>query len=166
MATNKIVYNGNTLIDLTGDTVAADKLASGYTAHDRSGTQITGTYEPSVNIDTKTYTPNNNALSWISFSSLQGEPKAFFIFPNPTSNSQMALPKNDGTTYYRVVAVCYDGTDTNWSYARYPTGSSGHSIYSGDARDISFTYSSNTLKVTVSKGRFQGYGRWQLTYIY
>lgn len=43
MAKNKIIYNGNTLIDLTGDTVTADKLLQGYTAHDRSGALIIGT---------------------------------------------------------------------------------------------------------------------------
>ena len=42
MAINKVIYGGNTLIDLTGDTVAADKLLYGYTAHDKSGTTITG----------------------------------------------------------------------------------------------------------------------------
>lgn len=40
---NKVVYGGNTLIDLTGDTITADKLASGITAHDKSGAPITGT---------------------------------------------------------------------------------------------------------------------------
>ncbi len=39
---NKVVYGGETLIDLTQDTVAADKLLSGYTAHDRSGAVISG----------------------------------------------------------------------------------------------------------------------------
>lgn len=43
MAINKIIYGGNTLIDLTGDTITADKLAEGVTAHDKSGAQITGT---------------------------------------------------------------------------------------------------------------------------
>ena len=43
MAVSKVVYAGNTLIDLTGDTVAADKLLSGYTAHDAAGNAITGT---------------------------------------------------------------------------------------------------------------------------
>ena len=43
MAINKIVYGGNTLIDLTSDTVAAENLLSGFTAHDRSGAIITGT---------------------------------------------------------------------------------------------------------------------------
>lgn len=41
---NKVVYGANVLIDLTEDTVAADKLLSGITAHDKSGAQITGTY--------------------------------------------------------------------------------------------------------------------------
>lgn len=43
MAKNKIIYGGEVLIDLTADTVVAEKLAAGYTAHDRSGAVITGT---------------------------------------------------------------------------------------------------------------------------
>lgn len=43
MAVNKVIYGGNILIDLTTDTITADKLASGITAHDKSGTIITGT---------------------------------------------------------------------------------------------------------------------------
>ena len=43
MAINKVIYGGNILIDLTTDTVTADKLASGITAHDASGKTITGT---------------------------------------------------------------------------------------------------------------------------
>lgn len=40
---NKVVINGETKIDLTGDTVAADKVLAGYTAHDKTGAVITGT---------------------------------------------------------------------------------------------------------------------------
>lgn len=40
---NKVVLNnGTVLIDLTADTVAAQYLLSGYTAHDKSGASITG----------------------------------------------------------------------------------------------------------------------------
>lgn len=42
MAINKVVYGNNTLIDLTGDTVTANKIVSGYKAHDKSGASITG----------------------------------------------------------------------------------------------------------------------------
>lgn len=44
--TNKVVYNDNVLIDLTADTVDAENLMTGYTAHDKSGTLITGTLDP------------------------------------------------------------------------------------------------------------------------
>lgn len=40
---NKVVYGGETLIDLTADTITAADLASGVTAHDKSGAPITGT---------------------------------------------------------------------------------------------------------------------------
>lgn len=43
MAINKVIYGGNTLIDLTSDTITADQLKSGVTAHDKSGAVITGT---------------------------------------------------------------------------------------------------------------------------
>lgn len=51
MAKNKIIYNGNTLLDLTGDTVTADKLMQGYTAHDRSGAVINGTIIDGDNLE-------------------------------------------------------------------------------------------------------------------
>ena len=42
MAVNKAVYGSRTLVDLTQDTVASDKLVRGYTAHDKAGNAITG----------------------------------------------------------------------------------------------------------------------------
>jgi len=43
MAINKVIYGGTTLIDLTGDTVAAATLLKDVTAHGRDGEAITGT---------------------------------------------------------------------------------------------------------------------------
>ena len=55
MAVNKIVLRGgDTLIDLTGDTVTAANLASGVTAHDASGAQITGSMADSTESTTIT----------------------------------------------------------------------------------------------------------------
>lgn len=42
MAYNKIIYNNNILIDLTSDTIDANKLLNGYTAHNNAGEVITG----------------------------------------------------------------------------------------------------------------------------
>lgn len=58
---NKVVINGVTKVDLTGDTVEADKLLSGYKAHDRSGAQITGTM-PTVADATGDATANASEL--------------------------------------------------------------------------------------------------------
>lgn len=43
MAYNKVEANGQTLIDLTSDTVTADALDIGVTAHNKAGQMITGT---------------------------------------------------------------------------------------------------------------------------
>lgn len=51
MAFSKIIMNGETLMDLTQDTVAADKLAKDYTAHKNDGTAVTGTLETDVPTD-------------------------------------------------------------------------------------------------------------------
>ena len=40
---SKVVYFGDTLIDLTNDTVEPSKILKGFTAHDKSGAPITGT---------------------------------------------------------------------------------------------------------------------------
>lgn len=42
MAYNKIVYNGNTLIDLTGDDVTAADVLSGKTFHGKDGESASG----------------------------------------------------------------------------------------------------------------------------
>jgi hypothetical protein len=56
MPANKIVYNKKTLIDLTGDTVEAENVLSGYTAHRKDGSSITGT------VVLTTYTTSANTL--------------------------------------------------------------------------------------------------------
>lgn len=48
-AKNKVIYNGTVLIDLTADTVTADKILTTYTAHDKTGNIITGTCDFDVN---------------------------------------------------------------------------------------------------------------------
>lgn len=43
MGVSKVVYGDNTIIDLTSDTVDADSLLSGVTAHGKDGEEIVGT---------------------------------------------------------------------------------------------------------------------------
>ena len=43
MAKNKIIYGGNVLVDMTGDTATAAQILDGYTAHINTGEQVEGT---------------------------------------------------------------------------------------------------------------------------
>lgn len=64
MGVNKVIYKGRTLVDLTGDTVTADKLDKGVTAHNAAGNPITGTREAVIPDFTKiTYTNVKNIYS-------------------------------------------------------------------------------------------------------
>jgi hypothetical protein len=53
---NKVVINGVTKIDLTSDTVTADKILSGYKAHIASGAQVTGSCDLDSNTTSATAT--------------------------------------------------------------------------------------------------------------
>lgn len=59
MAVSKIEYFGETLIDLTNDTVSADTILAGYTAHGKDGEPITGTLEVKEEQE-KTVTPTSS----------------------------------------------------------------------------------------------------------
>lgn len=61
MGRSKIVYAGDTLLDLTADTVTPETLLKGMTAHNATGELITGVYEP-MNI--KQYTGTLLASGW------------------------------------------------------------------------------------------------------
>lgn len=49
MANSKIIYGGKVLIDLTADTIKANKLLKGYTAHGADGEPVVGECEFDAN---------------------------------------------------------------------------------------------------------------------
>ena len=61
MAVNKVIYDGATLVDLTGDTVAADNLAAGVRATGADGKPVVGLL-PKVTIDTELSTTSTNPV--------------------------------------------------------------------------------------------------------
>lgn len=60
MANSKIIYYGQVLMDLTNDTVTAEKLLKGYTAHGADGEVITGTC--AYDADTSTATAADSEI--------------------------------------------------------------------------------------------------------
>lgn len=62
MAISKVILNGNTLMDVTQDTVQANNLLSGNTATKNDGTKVNGSYTPpTFSTQTKSVTPTESA---------------------------------------------------------------------------------------------------------
>lgn len=105
MANNKIqLADGTVLLDISSDTVVADKLASGYVAHDKSGTRIIGTVAEKSSSDV---TVNNQMItvpagmysSQVQKSVATGSAGTPSISKSEVSNNQVTLtPSVTNTT--------------------------------------------------------------------
>ena len=155
----------------TAVTVSASELVSGNLPITENGNNIdcanystvsvnVPTGGGSVNIDTKTVTATNYPVS-ISFSSMQGQPKAFFL------RSTTQISSSGSTTYYYIIDMRYNGTNTTGNCFRIGSTRRVENITSG----YSWSYSNSTLTITssassrsYSPGAFNnGY---ELVYIY
>ena len=80
---NKVVLNGETLIDLTADTVTEQNLLKGYTAHGADGKKIVGLYEAAaaagLNATCGEITPTSDRSNYSLSHGLGEVPRAFFI---------------------------------------------------------------------------------------
>jgi hypothetical protein len=107
MATNKVVYGNTTLIDLTTDTLTASVLGSGYTAHSRSGDQITGT----ANLDGAVWGNITGTLS--NQTDLKGElDKKVLTKTKAQYDALPSVEKNDPDSIYFVPD--YEDTSKTW----------------------------------------------------
>lgn len=85
MAVNKVIVAGQTKLDLTGDTVAADKLLSGYTAHNKAGNKVTGTYKP------------NGTYAWAKYTAKGGNLIGYVVSDN---TAEYPNAQTSGSYYY------------------------------------------------------------------
>lgn len=100
---NKVVYNGNVLIDLTADTVDAAHLLSGYTAHAKSGAPITGAC--SYDADTSDATASQSEILLSKTAYVNGVKLTGTMANNGSNNVTVT-----GTTGTSIPAGYYDGS--------------------------------------------------------
>lgn len=153
MAVNRVDYGGNTLIDLSADTVTADALLSGFTAHGADGELITGTAD-GVHVASATKAPSSNATS-IAFTGLAAQPKAFMLI----ATTQISL----SSTYY-VTAVTSNGTNTYGTYVRKGSGGGSSAYNYVSSSYFSWTYENGTLTVKTQSSTYGGYFKSSVTY--
>ena len=106
MAINKVIYGGNTLIDLTGDSVTKDKLLTGNTAHDKSGEVIEGACSFDVDSTDATVTAAeilNGQIAYARGSKISGTMK---------NNGAVAETIADKDSVYTVPIGYHDGSGT------------------------------------------------------
>ena len=90
MGINKILYGTETLIDLTTDTVKADKICSGYTAHGCDGERITGTLKTAA---LEPYIEELNC-GWV------GPGNGIWTYENPTKTFADVYEVKSGHNYF------------------------------------------------------------------
>ena len=105
MAVNKVVYGATVLVDLTGDTVTADKLLKGATAHDASGEQITGTMEPGIDTSDATATVNDIAkdkTAYVNGEKVTGSVNEVTTDGTILASDNMTFETVDSTKYIKI----------------------------------------------------------------
>lgn len=89
MAISKVVYGDTTLIDISEDTITAQALLSGITAHGSNGESITGTI---VSLSSNTYTPSASTQTIAAGVYLTGE-QIIEPIPIAVDNHRLILPE-------------------------------------------------------------------------
>lgn len=122
---NKVNFGNETLIDLTSDTVDANKILSGYTAHDASGAPITGTI-PLRN-------GSNLLISWYQGTAIFYAQSGYYQYSygHETSTIQIPVPSSGTNSIFISVP---NGTTTpdkdtpeDWITLKISVDSSGNS---------------------------------------
>lgn len=158
---NKVYYGTTKIIDISDTTAVASDVASGKKFYLASGQAATGTASGSVNIDTKTVTNSSNTATSLSFTSMKGTPKVFFL------RTTTQISSSGNTTYYYIINMRYNGTNTTGNCFR--IGSTRR--VENDTSHYSYSYSGTTLTISSSGSRTaQGgsfyNGTYELVYVY
>ena len=103
---NKVVFGSDTLIDLTADTITAADLASGVTAHDKSGAPITGTSTKDVDSSEATAAVGE-VLATKTFAA-----RGTMLTGTMPNNGAVTGTISDKNTPYSVPAGFHDGSGT------------------------------------------------------
>ena len=122
---NKVVFGNDTLIDLSADTIAADKVLSGYTAHSAAGAPITG------NIPTKT--SSNLSFEWNNGTFQLKAPQGYYASDATTALTTITISKP--SSGYNQINIAVPNGDDDYITLEFTVDSAGNSNITEDATD-------------------------------
>lgn len=133
MANNKVIANGETLIDLTEDTVTPSNMISGIVAHDASGVRIVGTFDPTI-FAQKTEAIKNITRSGTTFTATRCDNTTFTFDQQDTNTTYSAeqykgLSLNSSNQFSVVSLPNIDARSTNQTPSWYMTNYRRSLIY-------------------------------------
>lgn len=136
MAINKVEYYGNTLIDLTEDTVTPETLSAGVTAHNAKGEKITGTMQGGSGGVIVDGIPSNYAkVDYIQFNGNQAIDTGFIC--NQNTKIKVLFTRESSSSQYLYGIVSTGNTASFTAY-----------IASGGSWRFGNKYISRTISVS------------------
>lgn len=165
MGVNKVVYGGNTLVDLTGDTVTAADLADGVKATGADGNPIVGIMQK-VTIDAELSTtstnPVQNKVITEAIANMGGGSGDYLPLTGGTVTGGITAPnfqtgsgtsnyfqcrkfrgEGDAGTYYHAIDFGYSGHDSvdfyeydpNWNFYKCTSGNKSSAVLVGNINE-------------------------------
>jgi hypothetical protein len=150
MGANFVQIGDEVVVDLTSDSVTPDKLASGVTAHDKSGNKITGT----MSARSKTYEITlAKSSGWVLLTTLDEEVLAHINDPNFLVT--LSLMDAFEYVYYTVTFACATNTQQS-SQNGYPVyGTSIRKTTETNIQCYAMYYPANKTDTSVALGGAQ-----------
>ncbi len=143
---NKVVLNGVTRLDLSGDTVTAASLLKGYTAHNKAGAAITGTLEAGggsaeLAQGTVSLLDTNVLVGDVDFEALIADNREFFLFVEDMDFMERTTGE-----------VLFGHYENECLYLQYYEGNDILNVTQVDISEI--TASSTTLGISIAETYF------------